>query len=134
MYAAVLLLLACGVVQSMQFNDWQYFERSGTLVIVVGIMLAWRDYVSLLGDVRKFYADEIAKRLAEFDRSRPGGLIAGAMHDGAREKVVAASTEIDELIAMLRLRLRTTEVAILIVGTLVQGYGSFTGRFLRALI
>ena len=133
-YAAVLLLLACGAVQSVQFNDWQYFERSGSLVIVVGIMLAWRDYVSLLGDMRKFYADEIAKRLAEIDRSRPSGLITGAMHDGVREKIVAASSNIDELVAMLRFRLRTTEVAILIVGTLVQGYGSVIVRLLRALM
>ncbi len=133
-YSAVLLLLALGAIQSVQFNDWVYFERSGSLVIVVGIMLAWRDYVSLLGDMRKFYADEITKRLLEIDRSRPVGLIAGAMHDGEREKIVATSSNIDELIAMLLRRLRTTEVAILIIGTLVQGYGSIIARLFRTLV
>jgi len=133
-YSAVLLLLACGAVQSVQFSDWQYFERSGSLVIVVGIMLAWRDYVSLLGDMRKIYAKEIAHRLVQIDGSRPSGLIAGTIHDGEREKVLAASSEIDELIVMLRQRLRTTEVAILTIGTLVQGYGVVIARILRTLI
>lgn len=131
-YTAVLLSLACGAVQSIQFNDWQYFDRSGSLVVVIGIMLAWRDYVSLLGNVRTFYSKEIARRLSQLDRSRPSGLIASAMHNGEREKVVAASSDIDELILMLRRRLRTTEVVILIIGTLVQGYGSVIARFLRA--
>ena len=129
-YAAVMLLLACGVVQSVQFNDWQYFERSGSLVIVIAIMLAWRDLVSLLGDVRRFYSDEFARRMSDMDRSRPNGLISGAMHDGERERIVAVSSEVDELIKMLRARLHTTEAAILILGTVVWGYGSVIARFL----
>jgi hypothetical protein len=126
-----MLLLACGVVQSVQFNDWQYFERSGALVIIVGIMLAWRDYVSLLGDMKELYAEELAKRLSQIHKSRPSGLIAGAMHDGEREKIIAASSNIDELISILRQRL--PEVVILIIGSLVQGYGSVIARFLLDL-
>lgn len=129
-YAAVALLLVCGVVQSVQFNDWQYFERSGSLVIVIAVVLAWRDLVSLLGDMRKFYSDEFARRISDTDRSRPRGLISGEMHDDERKRIAPASVEVDELIDMLRARLRTTEAAILILGTIVWGYGSVIARFL----
>ena len=134
-YAAVILLLAWGVVQSVQFRDWQYFERSGSLVIVIAIMLAWRDLVTLFGDVRRFYADEFARRISDIDRSRPSGF--GAVRNGQlekilvnRENIVEASSEVDELIKTLRMRLRTTEAAILILGTLVWGYGSIIAKFL----
>ena len=134
-YSAVMLLLACGVVQSVQFNDWQYFERSGSLVIVIAIMLAWRDYVSLLGNVRRFYSREFEKRISDIDRTRPKGF--GAVPNGklekmleVREKIAEASSEVDERIQMLRARLHTTEAVILILGTLVWGYGSIIAKFL----
>ena len=107
-----------------------FLNARATLVVAVGIMVTWRDYVSLLGNVEKFYEKEIKRRLAHFYASRPSSLIAGAMHDGDREQIEAASSHITEHIAMLRLRLRTTEAAIIIVGTVVQGYGSFIGRLL----
>ena len=94
-------------------------------------MLAWRDYVSLLGDMRRFYSAEIA-RMSVIAGSRPNGLISGAMHDGELENIITASSNVDELIEMLRSRLRTTEAAILILGTLVWGYGSVIAKFLWA--
>jgi hypothetical protein len=134
-YSAVILVLTCGALQSVQFNDWELFERSGSLVIIIAITLAWRDYVSLLGDVRKFYSNEFEKRIRTIDSTLPRGF--GALPNGRlqtmleiRQKTTESLSEIDQLIQILRKRLRTTEIAILILGTVISGYGSVVGQFL----
>lgn len=42
-YAAGLLLVISGVIISILLKDWQYFERFGSLVVILGIYVAWRD-------------------------------------------------------------------------------------------
>lgn len=128
LYAAVLLLLICGIMWSFLRHDWQYFERSGSLVIVVAIALTWRDFVSLIGNVQKLYQDEFDRLLASFDSARPPGIIAGAIHNGKRQDIEAARINTEELIKLLRWRLRTTEAIILILGTIVWGYGALLGN------
>jgi hypothetical protein len=130
LYAAVLLSLGLGVAWSLSAHDWQYFERSGSLVIVAAITMAWRDHVSLLGNVERFYKGEFKRLLAEFYAKRPTGIIASAMHDGKREEIKAACSNVEELIALLKQRLRTTEAAILCLGTIIWGYGSPIGNLL----
>lgn len=130
LYAAVLLSLAFGVTWSLSAHDWQYFERSGSLVIVAAITMAWRDHVSLLGNVERFYKGEYNRLLVELDAKRPMGIIASGMHDGKREEISAAYSNVEELIALLKQRLRTTEAAILCLGTIIWGYGSPIGNLL----
>ena len=128
--AAVLLVLLFGVVGSVSYRDWQYFERSGSLVIVVGVGLTWRDFVNLPGKVEEFYQTEYVRLLADFDARRPAGIIAGAMHDGKRDEIDNVRSNGEELIRMLKQRLRTTEAVIVCLGTVVWGYGSIIGNAL----
>ena len=130
LYAAVLLSLGLGITWSLSVHDWQYFERSGSLVIVAAITMAWRDHVSLLGNVERFYKSEYKRLLAEFDAKRPTGIIANAMNDGKREEIRSANSNVEELISSLKQRLRTTEGVILCVGTITWGYGSLIGNLL----
>lgn len=129
-YAAVLLALLFGVVWSVSSRDWQYFERSGSLVIIVGVGLTWRDLVQLVGRVEDFYRGEFARLQFVLDAQRPPGILASAMHEVNREKIEATNSEVQELIHMLKRRLRTTEAVIVCLGTLVWGYGSVVGNAL----
>ncbi len=124
LYAAVLLSLFFGLCWSLSAHDWQYFERAGSLVIVAAVTMAWRDHVRLLGRVESFYQSEFKRLLAEFDAKHPAGIIASTMHDGKREEIRAARSNVEELISMLQQRLRTTEAVILCFGTIIWGYGS----------
>jgi hypothetical protein len=130
LYAAVLLLIGLGMTWSLSAHDWQYFERSGSLVIVAAIAMAWRDHVSLLGNVERFYKGEFKRLLVQFDAKRPTGLIASAMNDEKREEISAAGSNVEELISALKQRLRTTEAVILCIGTIIWGYGSLIGNLL----
>lgn len=128
LYFSVFAPLLFGLISSIFWKDWQYFERSGSLVIVVAIILAWYDHVNKLGDMERFYKVQFSYLLAEMERSRPKGIIAGAMHDGKREQMIEVSSNLENLCAMLKLRLRTTEAIVLCIGTLVWGYGSIVGN------
>jgi hypothetical protein len=91
--------------------------------------MAWRDHVQLLGKVERFYQSEFKRLLAEFDAMRPAGLIATAVHDAKREELMATASNVDELVASLKQRLRTTEAVVLCLGTFIWGYGSPIGNF-----
>lgn len=128
LFAAVSLVLVFGIAWSVLLHDWQWFERSGALVILVAVGLGWKDHVSLLGKIENLYLGQFDKLLAEVDAAQPTGLIATAMQDGQREEVRNLRMTTAELITGLRKRVRTTEVAILCLGTVVWGYGSPAGN------
>lgn len=129
-YAAVLLSLLFGVWWSVVSRDWQYFERSGSLVIIVGVGITWHDHVNLLGRVEDFYRAQYSRLLADFDSQRPAGIIAGGVHDGKRAELEQRKSNAEELIQMLKRRVRTTEAFVVCLGTTVWGYGSIVGNFL----
>jgi hypothetical protein len=99
-------------------------------VILAAVTMAWRDHVQLLGKVEVFYQSELNRLLAQLEAIRPTGLIAYADHAAKRKEVQSACSNLDKLIAMLKQRLRTTEAAILCLGTFIWGYGSPIGNFL----
>jgi hypothetical protein len=123
LYAAVLLSLIFGVALSIAARDLQYFERSGSLVILAAITMAWRDHVQLLGRVEQFYQSEFKRLLDELDAKRPTGLMAVGVHDSRRERLTATASNFDEVLSALKQRLRTTEAAVLCLGTFIWGYG-----------
>jgi hypothetical protein len=133
LYAAVVLSVALGVAWSIAASDWQYFERSGSLVILAAITMAWRDHVQLLGKVERFYQSEFKRRLSECEASRPRGLMAANAPDTRREEIEATASSFDELMSLLKRRLRTTEAVVLGLGTFVWGYGAPIGNLLWSL-
>jgi len=124
LYAVVLLSLLFGLCLSLSAHDWQYFERSGSLVIVAAIAMAWHDHVRLLGNMERFYQSEFKRLLDDLDSKRPAGIIASAIHDGRREEIRVAFSNVEELTSMLQARLRTTEAVVLCLGTIIWGYGA----------
>jgi hypothetical protein len=141
--AAVLLSLALGLVCAVVLRDWQWFERSGSLVILVGIGLAWKDLVSVVGEVDRLYQGQVKTLKARVETVRPRGLINAAVQadnaesvalpDGSRTSLDEFATEMAALTKLLRKRLRTIEAVVLGIGTIVWGYGAPVGNLVWAL-
>lgn len=129
-YAAVFLLVSMGVAQSISFGSWQHLERSGSLIIITGVLVAYYDYVSLLGDMRVFYRTKFKKLLSEMESSKPKGIISGVMHDGKIDDTNTKAKEIDRLLVLARKRVNTIEATIIILGTFISGYGILIGKLL----
>ncbi|KQC08983.1 MAG: hypothetical protein APR62_03620 [Smithella sp. SDB] len=128
---AVLLLLIFGTILSLVSQDWQYFERSGSLVVLVGIGIAWRDIVSLAGNIEKLYEGDIEKQLTQLKMARPKGIVAGSVYDSQINEIDADRAEFKKVISLLRKRIRTIEAMVLCIGTIVWGYGMPFVNFIK---
>lgn len=126
--AAVLLLITFGMVWSLAARDWQYFERSGSLIILVGIHMTWRDFVQLLGRVEVFYHRQVEQLSVSRTPTQPSGLLFAEMVDPNQKGMEALSSEVREVFANMKRRLRTIEAFVLGLGTFVWGYGSPIGN------
>ena len=133
LYAAVVLSILLGITWSIAASDWQYLERSGSLVILAAVTMAWRDHVQLLGRVERFYQSEFNRLLGQWDAHRPTGLISTPARDTTREEIAATASTVNELITSLKQRLRTTEVVVLCLGTFIWGYGTPIGNLIWSL-
>ena len=123
-YVAVILSLIFGIALSFALRDWQYFERAGSLVILVGVLLTWRDLAGLLGEVEKIYEHELSTMQRSLDARKSTSLYEQAHQNRERTEAIDPQSQIVEVVALMRLRLRTTEAAILSIGTVVWGYGA----------
>jgi hypothetical protein len=73
LFVAISLILVFGMVLSICKHDWQYLERTGSLIIVVTIGLGWKNLVTKLGDVENLYRNLADRKLAEIE-AEPDGL------------------------------------------------------------
>lgn len=126
---AVVLTLVCGILISNETDDWAWFSKSGSLVVLIGIYLAWRDLVSLVGDVRKLTSESMQAYLQVLDslpqfQASALGIIGGAMAKGEEKRRIEKETErAMEQFDLLRFRIRTLEAITLAIGTFVWGFG-----------
>jgi len=129
MVVSTLLVMAFGIIWSVQARDWQWFERSGSLIILIAVGFVWLDHIALVGDVEKLYGQQYQELIAQLGPRSPG-IIAGALHDGQTEKIENAQAALRETADLLRKRIRTAEALTLGVGTVIWGYGSPVGNHL----
>jgi len=122
-----------GLVQSISCNDFIWLERSGSLIVVIGLLFAWRDHVTTLGDVKAFYKSQLDSLKETRKGSRPKGIINGAMYDHQTKEIENASKKPVELTALMIKRVRATEMTILISGTILWGYGGVVGCYMFSL-
>jgi len=122
--AAVLLSLLLGLSWSLAVLDWQYLERSGALVIIVGVGLTWRDIVQKVGRVERLYKLEFTERIQSLEAKQRTGLLGEAVHTFEKTQAAEDGRKVEEVFGMLRMRIRTIETAIVCTGTLVWGFGS----------
>ncbi|WP_439598679.1 hypothetical protein [Falsiroseomonas sp.] len=106
--AASVLSMAAGIWLSIGTGDWMWFARSGAILTALGLVLASRkvliaraDLLALLSDMERVDGAERTVRLASFKRLQ---------------------RDIDRQV------MERAGFALLILGTLVWGFGDLLGR------
>ncbi|WP_417502866.1 hypothetical protein [Marinobacter sp.] len=125
--SAIILLLVFGVVASISFQNWQHFERSGSLVVMLGVFIAWRDLSGKIDGQRSRLIQEFTARLERLEEPARG-LIRQAINAGEADRVKKAQSEIDVSLKWLKKRVLALEACTLALGTLVWGYGGLIGQ------
>jgi hypothetical protein len=112
--ALSVLATAVSFVVSLQTGDWNWFARSGSLVVVIGIFLTSSQIIENSRNLRA----RRARRARNFD------------HDYAEElkqQSLSRSRSLDEDLWENGLR----GLYLLVIGTLIWGYGDLIGTLLQ---
>lgn len=126
-FLATILLIVMGIALSISLKDWQYFARSGSLIVILGIIVAWKD---ITGDLEA-YMNMLAKNIQERESNSTRGLLyTGGKNSEENNQLESYKAKLQELVRLMKLRLKAIEVCILTLGTLVWGYGDLIGNLL----
>lgn len=128
---AVFLIFTSGVALSFALTDWQYFERSGSLIVIVGVLLALRDVNGKIDWFKGYTEFTISENISHL-RNNNSGLLRSAINESIENDLTALSGEVQLILKKLKQRIRTVEASTLILGTFVWGYGSIIGDFVYA--
>lgn len=97
---SIFLLSIFGVLPSIYFNDWSWFSRSGALLVCFGVYIAWLDYKGMIeNDILKLRSS-LDTQIAEI---------------------------FDEFNAKNKSYFNRIEFLVVILGTLIWGYGDLLG-------
>jgi len=119
-----MVIVLSSVFISVYCTDWEHFSRAGSLLIVLGIYVTFKDLSSdiyersrndyftmsellSIGDISDFEEDEKAKLIKEFQEI---------------EKIKSIDRAISRYASK---KFRNVEAGFLIVGTIIWGYGSW---------
>lgn len=127
-YAAVLLLIIAGFSFSISLSDWQYFERSGALIIIVGILLALKDMTGRIIIIEESVVGRMKHNLRMAEVKEPKGLLSYATNEKLKEDLTEQTKDTQEMFKLFKHRLLRLEATILIVGTFIWGFGSLVGK------
>ncbi|MEQ8228565.1 MAG: hypothetical protein RIA64_10815 [Rhodospirillales bacterium] len=116
--AAVLIFLGAtagtlfaGMVLSHQSDDWSWFSRAGSLLVVLGIVFA---YFNVDGFIERSLRMAVT-RLSRYDRDNPSN---------TADWIVSWLSEEPEDISGT---VKALEVCVIVIGTLVWGFGDLLG-------
>lgn len=113
--------VALGVVFSFLKSDWQWLERSGSLVVIVALCFFWQDKVDR--------EEALVQRMIDYEEEckEKLGPIAKVTDFSEVELVVYLNVDEDKAkarIANQRKRYTSIEVGLAVLGTFVWGYGN----------
>lgn len=105
---SILIVSLTGLLPSIYYSDWEWFSRSGALVIIYGVYIVWLDYQGGI---------DSALSKIEF---------------AAKEKFGELTDELSKTINQIKISnkkmYQTMEFLILGFGTLIWGYGDLVGE------
>jgi hypothetical protein len=120
---AALLHIINGITWSISLNEWQYLEKSGSIVVIVGILLAWSDVTGRIKLVKSRVKSETNSQIIA-SQQKEKGIINGYIQENKQGDLKASNEDIQKCLDAILNRIRTIEAIVLITGTFVWGYGS----------
>ena len=131
-FLAAILLSVMGIALSISLKDWQYFARSGSLIVILGIIVAWKDITGNLEAYINANIDVLAKKIQETENglTTSGLLYFGEKNSEVKNELESYKEKLQKLDRLMKLRLKALEACILILGTFVWGYGDLIGNLL----
>lgn len=128
-YCTVLLVTVFGVWAGLKYEP-AWLGRSGSLVIVIGVLLAASRKVETLSEIVLKFVDQHRKKNSNLVRdeyrklkmTEPTGAEVRALEDAVYQ---SAKDEIAVLMNERRWILKLHEVAIVVAGTLLNGFGEW---------
>jgi len=127
------IIVTFGIIPSFIFNNWQWFSRSGSVLVIFGIYIAWKDYKGEIDHALlsvKNAAKEKNKQSILTIKESEKGIINSVVKQGATEKKY---TELSNLVNKLQEKNKNTydniEFIILFTGTIIWGYGDLFNKF-----
>lgn len=130
-YIANILLFISGISMSISFKSWQHLEGAGSLIVIVGISVAWRDLSGRIEWFEGMVTRSIEKEIMIIKNKDSKGLISSAIDSANEEKLTQFKKSVSELTEVMKYRLRTIEAFTLIIGTFIWGYGSVIGNLVH---
>ena len=121
--ASSLLIAITGLIFGYMI-DGIYFSRSGSLIVVVGIIYGLLDLPSRLANIDSWVENEAKKNKDKILEANKTEGISAAKSEQVFEEVVKDMTdEIKNRAKKARQRLVFIEGSILVIGTLIWGFG-----------
>lgn len=115
---AAFAIAGLGVVLSLWLDEWGWFSRAGSLIVLCGLILANWEYFSLtIGDMLEFAHPVVKRRLNDH------GISTG--EDNYRAEVEKQVRK--ELIDRFRPDYLSAELRIVTAGTAIWGFGDLIG-------
>lgn len=113
---AALIILLTGMVPSIFTNDWTWFGRSGAILTAYGIVITYLDLQGFLAKSVEDISARIDKHLETHDLSQVPD-----------EKIDQIEAQKDAIFAGIIKSMRRVEFSILVLGTIIWGYGDLIG-------
>ena len=104
-----------GVFSAFMSRDWQYFERSGSLLVILAI---WGFGSSHMDNLENRFAAEIRALREKIEKGEE------SEYDLAWQKSTLEKLAPPERFNKLRGRILRIEASVAVIGTLIWGYGS----------
>lgn len=123
-YAANFLLIVSGIALSLSLNDGQYFERFGSLIVIVGIKVAWKDLTGRFDRIEDLVSTPLKTELAKLVTESSRGMLSQHKNMARENEISEQSKQLKELFKILRNRIRAIEAITLILGTFIWGFGN----------
>ncbi len=107
-FSSFFLIFITGVVPSIYFNCWEWFGRSGALLVCYGVIIAWQDY--------KGKIDKDIEQLKLIIDER------------FKDKADDFKQALDVFNNNTQRYFNKIEFVVVVVGTLIWGYGDLVGK------
>ncbi|MGH8196455.1 MAG: hypothetical protein ACREQ8_18990 [Woeseiaceae bacterium] len=122
----VLIIATIGGAVSTYTSDWSNFARAGSIIVVVGIYITWKDVAGKVDAARLTLHQIIENYRSEYS-TRGHGLLAGISNQQLEEALSSTQQEVSDLLGVAKHRVKVIEALVIGLGTLLWGFGDLVG-------